>query len=178
MDINELYEMARNGDEVAERRLFHELAVRFRVITHHRVSDKDDCDDIVQSALMTISSEFKSIEIHASFAAWAYRVLQNRILSYAKKQRAKTRRERQSHEDPQGDAVLEPDPLLELRIIECMRKISRFNTRYARILNLHYQGYTFEEICTKLNISVNNAYVVLSRARSMLELCLQEGIIE
>ncbi|MCP4703685.1 MAG: hypothetical protein GY865_03665, partial [candidate division Zixibacteria bacterium] len=49
------------------------------------------------------------------------------------------------------------------------------NRRHARILNLHFLGYTTEEICSRLEITKTNMYSLLSRARSMLELCLNKG---
>jgi DNA-directed RNA polymerase specialized sigma24 family protein len=56
--------------------------------------------------------------------------------------------------------------------MDCFRKICRSNNRHARVLNLHYQGFTTVEICRRLDISENNLYVLLSRARRALELCL------
>ena len=71
-----------------------------------------------------------------------------------------------------------PDPDLKKQLIDCFKKISDTNLRHARIINLHYQGYTTEEICIKLNIKKNNAYVLLNRARTALEQCLEKGRLE
>ena len=178
LNINDLYEKTRAGDEDAEHRLFHILFVRFQSFVHHRISDRDDCNDIVQSAIMTISSELRKVEIQSSFAAWAYKILDNKILGYIKSKRIKAGREQYLSEEIAGGSLLETNPLLESQIINCLRKIAKVNPRYTRILNLHFQGYTNVEICKKLNIAINNAYVILSRARSMLQLCLEKGDIK
>jgi len=177
LDINELYEMARTGDKAAEEKLFHTLSVRFRSLTVQKVRDKDDCDDIVQNAVLTISQEYKAIEIRTSFSAWAYKVLQNRILKHYNIGQRKIHNEENLSRFFEAPSNFEPDPTLESRLIDCLQKISKVGSRYARVLNLFYQGYSTEDVCRKLEISSNNSYVVLSRARSMLKLCLEVGEI-
>ncbi len=175
MDINELYEMARTGDRAAEEKLFHTLSVRFRALTVQKIREKDDCDDIVQNAVLAISEEYKSIEIRTSFSAWAYKVLQNRILKHFNIGQRKTLNEKNLARYFETPSDFEPDPTLESRLVDCLQKMSRVDTRYARVLNLFYQGYSTEDVCRKLDISANYSYVILSRARSMLKLCLEVG---
>ena len=178
LNINELYEKARSGDKAAERQLFSTLTVRFRALTVQRIGASDDCDDIVQNAVMAISKEYKKIEFTVSFSAWAHKVLQIRMLKYFS-----TKKRKAAHEAgiPQGvtsEPAFKPDPTLETGLIECFKKISGLNRNYARVLNLCYQGYSTEEICEKLAISTNHSYVILSRARSMLKLCLEKGDVK
>jgi len=178
LTINELYEMARTGEKAAEEKLFQTLSVRFRALTIQKVREKDDCDDIVQNAILTISQEYKSIEIRTSFAAWAYKVLQNRILKHYNIGQRKTLNEENLARFFEAPSDFEPDPTLESRLIECLKKISRVGIQYARILNLIYQGFSTEDICRKLDVTANYSYVILSRARSMLKLCLEVGDIK
>ena len=178
MSINELYDMARNGDKAAEKKLFDTLTVRFRALVVHKVRDYDDCNDIVQNAVVTISQEYRDIEITTSFSAWAYKVLQNRLLKHFNLSRRKAVYDGYLAQVYEAPPNFEPDPTLESRIIDCLRKISGVGTRYARILNLFYQGYSTEDVCRKLEISRANSYVILFRARSMLKLCLEVGDIK
>jgi RNA polymerase sigma-70 factor (ECF subfamily) len=175
MAINALYDSARSGDKSAEDDLFQELTVRFGLIAHQRIHGGADADDVVQNSLMTIAREYKQIDFQVSFSAWAHKVLDNRILAHYK--------ERRSHGGPPAtlsDVVGQPrtwtaDPTLESRLLGCLQEISAHDRRYARILNLHYQGYTTEEVCKKLKVSQEHSYVMLFRARSRLEKCLEEG---
>lgn len=178
MNINELYEMARTGDRAAEEKLFHTLSVRFRALAVQKVRDKDDCDDIVQNAVLTISQEYKVIEFRTSFSAWAYKVLQNRILKHFNIGQRKIHHQENLSRFFERPADFEPDPTLESRLVNCLQKISKVDTRYARVLNFFYQGYSTDDVCEKLAITANNSYVILSRARSMLKLCLEVGEIE
>jgi DNA-directed RNA polymerase specialized sigma24 family protein len=68
-----------------------------------------------------------------------------------------------------------PDPRFERQLLECLRKVGRHNNNFARALNLNYQGYSTEEICDRLKLTKVNFYSILSRARSMLDLCLKKG---
>jgi len=82
---------------------------------------------------------------------------------------------------PDGDDFMgspAADPVLELKLLDCLKKVGQKNIKFARTLNLKYQGYSVEEICDRLEISRENLYTILSRARSALELCLEKGGIE
>ena len=175
MNINALHEVARLGDQSAEKALFESLAVRFRLFVHQRIRNEEDGEDIVQDTLMAISREYGKLDIETSFAAWAYKVLNNRIMNHLRKNRTEQQRIHQMVEGENLASSANVDPLLEMKLVECLEKIAGVNRRYARILDLHYQGYTGDEVCDKLKIKRNHAYVILSRARSMLKMCLEKG---
>jgi len=160
LDINTLYIVAQKGDPAAEELLFKCLNARFRVFVRRRLWGMDDWEDVVQEALALVSAEYKQIRIKSSFAAWAYQVLRNKMLSYSQTKSRRAART-MSH--------------IRRRLLDCLHRIGSANRRYARILNFHYLGYSTEEICQRLNVRRENFYSVLSRARSMLEKCLAEG---
>ncbi|MCP4567112.1 MAG: sigma-70 family RNA polymerase sigma factor [FCB group bacterium] len=178
MNIDAFYNEARSGNNQAEEELFQHLSVRFRLFAHQRIWNEDDVDDIVQSAMMAIAKEYRSLAIEKSFTAWAYKVLDNRILSYIKTKSSRRRRLEPMGEEEVSAGAVDPDPDLESMLLDCIRKVAASNRRYARILNLYYQGYTTEEVCRRLKMTANHSYVTLSRARSMLELCLDTGDIK
>lgn len=68
-----------------------------------------------------------------------------------------------------------PDPDLEMNLARCLRRLIQSYPRYARVLNLKYQGYSTEQICEKLRITRDNLYVLHSRARAELKGCLAKG---
>lgn len=179
MSINSLYELARAGDLAAEKRLFEEMAARFRYFVHPRVRDRMDADEIVQDALATICKEYKALEIESSFNAWAYKVLDNRILGYIQSRRRMVKNIDRLREtmDTRESAGPEHIDQLNLSLLDCLKKIAGANIRYARILNFSYQGYSSEEICGRLNLALSNLYSILSRARSLLRRCLESGDI-
>lgn len=179
MGINDLYSEANAGVKGAEDRLFEFLSERFRQFAHHRIWDKEDARDIAQEAVMLIAKEYKSITFDTSFQAWAYKVLDNKILNYIKQKRQRGDRvvtvADLAHS---GDRTVESDTDLRRKLLDCLKKIGKLNRRFARIIDLHYLGFIASEISEKLNLSSNGVYIVLHRARKMLEICLKTGEVK
>jgi RNA polymerase sigma-70 factor (ECF subfamily) len=171
-DLNDLFHAACTGDREAENRLMGHLTVSFRLFAQHRLWNTEDAEEVVQDTLLTILAKYKELEIESSFAGWTYKVLQNKILDSVKKKTTRKRLDEQNNEGRTEEPTISTDPQLRTRLMDCFRKICRSNNRHARVLNLHYQGFTTVEICRRLDISENNLYVLLSRARRALELCL------
>ncbi|MBN1212769.1 MAG: sigma-70 family RNA polymerase sigma factor [candidate division Zixibacteria bacterium] len=172
-DINSLVKQAQSGDKVAENALLKHLRESFRLVVQHRIWNNADTEDIVQDTLLTVCSKYKDLKIEVSFAAWAYKILNHKIMDYVKRKKIRSRLDRDRFEasPPLLSATSKPD--LKKRLLDCFKKVNDSNIRQARILNLYYQGYSTEEICKKLKISKNNAYVLLNRARTALEKCLE-----
>jgi len=176
LNLNALYTEARKGSRAAEEKLFGHLSVSFRLFTQQRIWNDSDVEEIVQDALMTITGKYKTIDIESSFGGWAYRVLKNKIMDFVKIKQIRGDLLSVNSEKPPVSS--NPDPELKAKLMDCFHKIARVNQRHARILNLHYQGYTTGEICEKLGLTPNQFYVTLSRARAMLEFCLEKGDIQ
>ncbi|MDH4157235.1 MAG: RNA polymerase sigma factor [candidate division Zixibacteria bacterium] len=178
MNINELYHVARKGDRDSENRLFKSLTESFRLFAQQRIWNDQDAEEIVQDTLVTVAEKYGNIQFEISFAAWAYRVLENKILNYYRGKHYQENRFTWASDVGGEWASNDSDPSLKRQLLDCLGKINRVHSRHARILNLRYQGYSAEEICEKLAISRNNLYILLCRARSMLKLCLEKGDIK
>jgi RNA polymerase sigma factor (sigma-70 family) len=177
-DINILYRQAAAGDSIATEQMFRFLGVSFRMFVRHRVMNCQDREEIVQDALATIAEKYCTVEIESSFAGWAHKVLNNKILDYYKSKKIRAARTTPLEAaEPESIAVTN-DPRLKTRLLDCLRRIHGANSLHARSLNLHYQGYSTEEICAKLGIASGNFYAMLSRARAMLRICLERGDIK
>jgi len=176
-DLNVLYCLAKEGNRAAEQSLFACLSERFRAFARRRYWGEESYEDIVQDALATISREYEGLQITSSFAAWAYKVLKNRMLTVKRTQRLRARWTIPMAEAMELLCVESVEPDLGYRLLRCLEKIGQANVQYARILNLHYQGYTTEEICARINIPRNTFYTILFRARAMLRNCLEKGEI-
>jgi RNA polymerase sigma factor (sigma-70 family) len=176
-DINSLYSQILTGDPDATEQMFCILGVSFRMFVRHRVMNGQDGEEVVQDALTTIAEKYRSVQIESSFAGWAYRVLNNKLLDYYKSKRVRSIAAASPEEMKTECPGISEDPALKTRLLECLRKIHGANSFHARALNLHYQGYGTTEICKRLGITPSNLYAMLSRARTMLRLCLEKGEI-
>lgn len=175
MSINELYSQARAGEKSAENQLFQKLTDRFRLFAHQKIWNQEEAEDLVQAALAVVAAEYRQVNVEISFAAWAHKIIENRLLGYIQKQRRQKGRTTSSDEKEYLTAAWTPNPTLRMRLLDCLKKVGRANRRYARIINLHHFGYTREEVCKRLELTREQSYVVMSRARSMLKECLETG---
>lgn len=171
MNINALHSDLISEEGASENELFEYLTVSFRLFAQQRIWNEQDSEEIVQDALMTIAKKYREIEFTTSFAAWAYKVLNHKMLDYYKAKRVRVDAHTRIVDEGNPDMSSKPDSALKRQLLKCLRKM---RGRHARVLNLHYQGYSTDEICDKLDLKPGNFYVVLSRARSMLELCLEK----
>lgn len=165
---------ARQGDPDAEQHLFHHLSVRFRLLTARRIRDPQAAEDVAQEACVTVLRKYREETFRVSFEAWAWGVVNMHIKNHL--HRMSVRRERNVEErvrDREAASVVDPE--VHRRLLDCLRKVSRVNRRYARILNLIHQGYSTDEICRRLEMNRNSLYVTLHRARNLLRRCLDSG---
>ena len=169
-----LLKQARKGDKAAEDEIFRRLLVRFRYIAARRVGDEGAADDIAQAACMTVLERYQTQSFSVEFGAWTYGVLKMLIRKHFSRQTAERKRTGPMPGEGSGEAVANDcDPDVEIRLTRCLEKVAAANRRYARVLNLTYQGYPTEEICARIKVNRNHLYVLLNRARSMLWGCLQ-----
>ena len=178
MRLDDLQRAVRGGDPEAEKELFQLLSERFRLLAYQKVWNAEDARDVAQEALAAVARELRTLDVHTSFAAWAQRVFENRLLAYIKTKQAQVGRmgaRLDSDHELQSEEI---DPRLRQRLLFCFEKVARVSRRYARILNLHFQGFDTAEICRRLRISENNCYILLFRARALLKNCLKEKAAE
>ena len=177
MDINELQKLASGGDRSAEEELFRLLSARFRLFVRQKIWARSDGEEVVQEALKTVLEKHRQIDFETSFVAWAYRVLNNKVLTFSSTQGRREKKLEEMAVPESSRQLSEPGSDLEARLLACLRGLNKVNSRHARILNLHYQGYSVTEICTRLGLTRTNFYTILSRARNMLGACLEKGEI-
>lgn len=168
---------AKDGDKDAENEVFRVLTVRFRLFARQRIGDNEAADDIAQKACVIVLEKYRNESFTVGFDAWAYGVLKMGIRNYYHSIMQNRKKSQATKSGPfigsASSVTIDPD--VEMKLLKCLEKIMTINSRYARVLNLAYQGYSADEICKKLRVSRNNYYVILNRARSLLWECLKEG---
>jgi len=173
--INSLFEKIKNGQVDLESQLFTALSERFRYFLQYKVTTEEDRMDVIQESLKAIASKYLTVKLEVKFSSWAYGVLEKSLLHYYRS-RANQQKKQASIEDSYSSGrSMSVDLDLKLRLERCFEKLCHSNRRYARILNLHYNGYEIEEIIRKMALTKNNAYIILSRGRGLLKNCLKTG---
>jgi len=174
-NINELYHRALQGDNTAEQQLFRHLTVIFRMFIRQRGAGHPDLEDIVQSAMMKVAREYRRTPINSSFGSWAQTVLKNTFIDSCRRESMRRSKLAILASEHRTSSRPLPDPTLKARLKGCLRKVHEINPLHARVVNLHYQGFTAAEICDRLHITVNHLRVSLFRARAVLRTCLKES---
>ncbi len=174
MDIREIVTEATRGNRLAEEDLFGYLHIRFSIVAERRLG-KQDAEDIVNEACITVLQKYKSLAPGDRFEPWAYKVLRNLIGSYLRDSSVRKRTVETTGQIDRFDAPIPSavDPEVRLRLISCLRKVARAFPRYARAVNLVNLGYETDEICRRLKVSRSNLYVLLHRGRAWLAACMQ-----
>ncbi len=172
--LNELYELAKAGGMAAEKEM---LKLLFDILTIHaeiRLRDPDEAKDVVQETCVTIREKYKTITIKSSFSGFAFGVLKNKIGNHILKKRSKRKMvDNLSLSSNPGSYPVDHD--LEISLLDCLKMIRKINLRYARALNLNFNGYKTDEICRIMRIKSGNYYGILSRGRTILRKCLETG---
>lgn len=173
--IDQILAKALDGDEEAENELFQHLSVRFSVFVRYILRRNEE--EIVQEACLTVLKKYRTLGPSDNFQAWAFGVLKNKIGNYFEGQKREQKRQRT--DSASHRSVEWPDEerfhTLKLTLKRCLEEIDKRSPRYGQILDLSYQGYGGEEICNRLGLTTNSAYVTLNRARKMLKACLDQG---
>ena len=177
-ELNKLFELAQKGDLRAEALLFARLNERFRYIAAQRIWNRVEAEEVVQYAMLIIAREYKTLTVTASFAAWAYKVLDNRLHTYMRSYRTDQRRINPNPALLDAAESVSEDLDLRRRLSECLRMMCQTNRQYARVLNYFGQGYDATEICSRMHLKQNSFYSMLRRGRAMLLKCLETGRVK
>lgn len=170
--MRDLVRSAQQGDSAAETEVFRRLHVRFLLLAKRRIGN-DFAEDVVQDACATVFEKYRTGLGEQEFEPWAYEILRNKIGNFLQRNEVRRRLSATVHSHAAAGAPSDPD--LRSRLLDCLRRLIRFHSRYARVLNLVHQGYRTEEICERLGVSANNLYVLLNRGRRLLRDCLKRG---
>jgi RNA polymerase sigma factor (sigma-70 family) len=174
VNIEQLYRRAKDDLDGYEDRLFRELTVRLRPFAYRMTGDSKEAEDAVQDAMVHIINGYRKGTFKDSFFAWAHTVLKHTVYNRARKVRRR-RKLMETFKRQTDNWTFQPNLDLESRLFDCLRALVLSNRRYARVLNLQYQGYGTEQICSKLKVTRGHFYVLLSRARVALRTCLDNG---
>ncbi|MCK4787464.1 MAG: hypothetical protein KAV87_27145 [Desulfobacteraceae bacterium] len=177
--VDRLFAKAKEGNQGAQEELFQCLRERFAAIARRRIWEPKSREDVVHEALQIVLEKYKTDASIRSFGGWAYGVLDFTIIHYAER---KTKEGKLFVEPSETNRGPEPrceqsDPLLKKRLMDCLVQVIKRYPRFAPILDLLLEEWKPNEISRELRIKPNNLYVILYRARRLLENCLEKGRI-
>lgn len=160
-------------------------------IAMSRIKSREAAEDIVQETMISAHNARDKFEGRSSVKTWLVSILRNKIIDYARKA---GREQTVSYDDLGSDTVVEqnfnsfgiwsrwhgewqgsPEKLVEhQRFLEqlqdCVRHLPD-NLRRVLVMKT-FDDLSTDEVCRELEITANNLWVILYRARLRLRECL------
>ncbi len=128
--------------------------------------DQQEAKEMLNEGFFRIFKNLKKYDTQRPFKPWLRRVLVNASLNYLRR-RKKFKPEvlmEEVHASPDKNSILSKIAYKELIAI-----VQSLSPAYRTVFNLHViDGYTHEEIATKLGISIGTSKANLSKARARL----------
>ncbi len=178
--------LCQKGDTNAFEVLVERHQKRMLNLAYRIVGDYDEACDVVQEAFLSAYSALRSFRREAKFSTWLYGIVVNQARNRIRQAEGRSRHESRSLDDPievkdgnrqrelpdcgeSADEQLEKKEI-EARVQMCIRTLE---TEYREVLVLRdIQGFSYEEICSMLNLPEGTVKARLFRARSALKDCL------
>ncbi|WP_298545627.1 RNA polymerase sigma factor [uncultured Aquimarina sp.] len=151
--------------------------------TRARISDPLDVEEIISETFLAALGSMHNFQHKCSEHTWLVSILKRKIVDYYRRQssfKGKMLKYALSHEEYQKTyygktAIVDCDETtlsnmnleaLEYLLAESLKRMSSKQSSVAKMRI--YDKLSTEEICKRLNISKNNAWVLMSRARKAI----------
>ncbi|MGH7466364.1 MAG: RNA polymerase sigma factor [Longimicrobiales bacterium] len=173
MEDAEIVQRVRAGDREAFRVLVQRYQdVLYRTALRH-TKQPDVASDLVQSTLVKAYTGIWRCRDPERFGAWVYRIVVNAAKDYLKSRR----RNDVSLDEPLATRLHSPaagNPEREMERAELRDRLERALSYLPEVLReafllKHVEGFSYEEIAERLNVSVPALKMRVHRARSTLK---------
>lgn len=169
--MNLLWSKIRENDEESFKSLFYHLYPELVRHAQTYLFDKDKSKDVVQEVFIDLWENAHKIEINTSLNAYLYAMVRNKCLNYLRSIKITEGIEAM-------ESLTESDTYFKLDQKENNKKykkvlfiVDSFPDRMGEVFKMRYlDNYTYNEIASQLDISLNTVKTQLRRARKRLSL--------
>ena len=173
MDDRELIARVREGDPVAERRLYDLHVDRVYRLAYRMTGDDDLAREYTQETFIRTFDRLDQFRGDAALSTWIRTIAGTVVLNGLRKVKRFRQREVDLNDDLEsgaGHRQAEPDLKEKLE-----RAIDELPAKYRMVFVMHdVEGYTHEEIGSALGMPVGTSKAQLFRARARLRESLSE----
>ncbi len=151
-------------DVSAKRTLFNWLAPKMYPLCLHFVKNRDEAEDILQSAFLRVFTNLHKYRFEGSFEGWVRRIIINTAINFSR-QHSYVNHDVNVEQLGCGNSVFE-DALSRLSAMEILSVIQTLPDGHWDVFRLHeIDGYDHKEIGMMLGISEGTSKSQLHRAR-------------
>lgn len=153
-------------DRKGQQATFSRYAGKMMAICRRYLGNCPEAEDALMEGFMKVFSKVETFNEAGSFEGWIRRIMVNECLMKIRKQGDTfTKNIEEAWEVGQP-----ADILMQLNITEIEDLIAELPLGYRTVFNLYaIEGYTHDEIATRLNISAGTSKSQLSRARTLIQ---------
>lgn len=173
--IQKCVENDRNG----QRELYTLLSPVLYGICLKYMRNKTEADDVFQDAFIILFQKINQYKFEGSFEGWAKRIFVNEALEVLRK---KQRRLHVEIENSNLNNSIEDEtnePSIMVSHDKLLTHIQQLPDNYRMIFNLYvFEGYSHKAIADKLKMAAGTSKSLLSRAKSLLRIKINEELNE
>jgi RNA polymerase sigma-70 factor, ECF subfamily len=170
MEIEELLERCRAGDELAWEAMVRRFQSRVHGLSLLYLGDREEARDCAQDVFVRVYRHLGSIREAEAFLPWLLRITRNAALDRQRRRRARPAGRSVPLEEATSIAAPGPDPAEELvttrrrdRVRAALNRLGSLNREIVILKEI--QGLSFESVATTLGIPVGTAKSRSNRAR-------------
>ena len=171
--LEQLVPACREGNRMAQKRLFDALAPKMMALCLRYVADRPTAEDVLQDGFVTLFSRLDSYSGAGSFEGWARRIFVNTALMHLRKTDAL----KLSDDISEARALFaeEATPVQQIGYKELMELIAALPSDSRTIFNMYViEGYSHKEIAQSLGLNEATTRSKLQRARLRLQELIKE----
>lgn len=180
--MDDIIESARNGDKESFNRLIITYTPSLKAMLLSMV-DEATAADIIQEAWLSVYTHLRDFKQQSHFKTWLYRITINKAKTHFKSAWVQKMSSAPDNLDERFDkkgswnkppepwGTESPEALLEQQELACLirTELEHLPNNQRLVLVLHdFEQLSFDEICSMLEISEANAFVLIHRARKAL----------
>ena len=176
MEITQLIERCRHGDESALGQLYKAYARKMRGVCRRYISDEDAVNDVLHDAFVIIFTSFDKLRDDSKAESWMMSITRN-VASKCKNQLAALPTISLDESNEPEFQVEETDDknIRGVPLEEVIRLIDRLPDGYGKVFRLSvFEGMTHNEIAAMLDIEPHSSSSQLARAKKMLRKLMRQ----
>lgn len=167
MGINKLIKGCIKGDIKSQEKLYHLLAPKLFAVSLKYCKNKEEAEDNLQNAFITLFQKIDQFQFKGSFEGWAKRIAINSALQTYRKPQVLELVNQDNIAPSREEIEYDEDQLHIDFLLQCIQELP---DRYRLVFNLYaLDHYSHQEIAEMLNISVGTSKSNLARARQLLK---------
>ena len=161
-----LIKACRHNQRTAQRELYRLYYAYAMTVCLHYSRDKGEAKDILNEGFFKVFTKIKTYNEHQPFKAWLRKIMVNTAIDYLRKYHKYNSHLEIVHLQV---PIIENTGFDKLALDDVLILVQQLSPMYRAVFNLYVmEGYSHEEISTKLEISISGSKSNLSRAKAKL----------